>query len=264
MKQKLIILNLISVFVVAFGLTTFLHELAHAITAKFIGIESILFHSYVSYDNSKTSAINQIYILSSGPLFSFLQAIAFIMLLRKKSKFDFIGLFYLWMGIIGMVVFLGYIMMGPFMPYGDTGKIYAILSIPNYVSISLSILALIVIIFFFRKLTPVFSDFLFNLKAASEFEKQKSYMLFFLLPIALGTIINVLTSLPAPTMMSLAFPLVIPLALAPSAIRLKKTNWFSDKESSRKNDFSKTSYWSIIAMILIIVISRILTIGIKI
>lgn len=264
MKQKSIILNLISVFVVAFGLTTFLHEFAHAITAKLLGVESILFHTYVSYDNSTTLAIHQIYILSSGPLFSLLQALGFLMLLRKRDKIDFIAFFYLWMGIIGIVVFLGYIMMGPFVPYGDTGRIYAILSIPSYISFSLSILALIAIIFFFRKLTPVFANFLFSLKAVTEFESQKTFMLIFGFPLFVGTVINILISLPAPTMMSLAFPIAVPLTMIPTAIRLSKSSWAVDKNSSKANNFSKRTYWPIVAMIMIIVISRILAIGINI
>lgn len=264
MKQKLIIINLISVFVVAFGLTTFLHEFAHAITAKMVGVESVLFHSYVSYDNSTTSSIHQIYILSSGPLISLLQAFVFLFLLRKRVKIDFIALLYLWLGIIGMVVFLGYIMMGPFMPYGDTGKIYAILSIPNYISFSLTILALIVIILFFRKLTHVFANFLFQLKGESEFESKKSFMLFFVLTLITGTVFNILISLPAPTMMSLAFPMVIPLTMIPSAIRLYKLSWSSEKKLSKESSFSKRTYWPIMAMLFIIVILRILAMGINI
>lgn len=264
MKQKSIILNLISVFVVAFGLTTFLHEFAHAITAKLVGVDSILFHSYVSFDNSTTPANHQIYILLSGPLLSLLQALVFQMLLRKRNKFDFIAIFYLWMGIIGTVVFLGYIMMGPLMPYGDTGKIYSLLYVPSYFSFTLSITALIAIIFFFKRMTPVFADFLFSLKNASELENQKSVILFFCTPLFVGTIINILISLPAPTMMSLAFPTVIPFTLIPSAIRLSKSSFSFDKNSSKTIEFSNKAYWPIITMMIIIVISRILTIGINI
>lgn len=264
MKQKLIILNLVSVFVVAFGLTTFSHEFAHALTAKMVGVESVLFHSYVSYDNSTTPSIYQIYILSSGPLISLLQASSFLILLRKRAKIDFISLLYLWMGIIGMVVFLGYIMMGPFIPYGDTGKVYAILSIPIFVSFSLTVLTLIAIIFFFRKLTPVIAKFLFFMKSETEFESNASFKFLFVLPISIGTAINILISLPAPTMMSLAFPMAIPLTMIPSAIRLHKSNLSSEKYSSKESGFSKRTYWSIIAMILIIVISRILAMGVNI
>lgn len=264
MKQKLIILNLISVFVVAFGLSTFLHEFAHAITAKLVGVDPVLFHTYVSYDNSATSLNHQIYILSSGPLFSLFQALAFLIVLRKRVEFDFISIFYLWMAIIGMVVFLGYIMMGPFMPYGDTGKIYEILSIPRYISLSLTVLALIAIIFFFRKLTPFFANFLFNLKAVSEFENQKTFIRFFGFPLFVGTIINVLISLPAPTMMSLAFPIVVPLAMIPSTIKLSKASWAVNKTSLKANDLPYRTYWPSIAMIIIIVISRILATGIDI
>ncbi len=57
MKEKVLLLNLISVFVVGFALTTFLHEIAHAIIAKMVGVKPELFHSYVSYNDSSTSAI---------------------------------------------------------------------------------------------------------------------------------------------------------------------------------------------------------------
>lgn len=264
MKQRLILVNLISIIVVAFGLTTFLHEFAHAITARLFGVNSTLFHTYVSFDNSITSTSQELFILSSGPLISFFQAILFLTLLRKKNKIDFIGLFYLWMGIIGMVVFLGYMMMGPFIPYGDTGKIYTILATPTYISFSLAALAMVGIILFFRKLTPLFIDFLFNLRALSEFEKSKFFLIFFILPLLVGTIINTLISLPAPTIMSIAFPLVLPLAMLPSAIRIRKSSWRLVKDSTKENEILKITYWPILSMILIIIISRGLATGINV
>lgn len=264
MKVNQIILNLIAVFVVAFAFTTFLHELAHAITAKMLGVDSVLFHSYVSYDNTTTPENHQLLIVSSGPLISLLQSLVFLMLVRRAAKIDLVALLYLWLGIVGMVVFLGYIMMGPFMPYGDTGKIYAILSVPDYIALSLSALALIVIIFFFRKLKPFFVDFMLQIKAETGFENKKTIWLFFVLPIFVGTLINVLISLPAPTLMSLAFPMVIPLTMIPSTIRLLKSNWLDEKQASNETIFSKGAYWAIIAMIVMVVISRILAVGINI
>lgn len=263
MKQKLTILNLISILVIAFGLTTFLHEFAHAMAAKCVGVNSTLFHTYVSFDNSTTPASHEVLILSSGPLVSFFQAILFLILLRKRNKTDFTGLFYLWMGIIGMVVFLGYIMMGPFIPYGDTGKIYTLLATPAYVSYSLAAFALIGIILLFRKLTPLFIQFLSSLMTISGFEKSRSLFLFFILPLLAGTIINTSISLPAPTMVSIAFPLILPLTMLPSAIRIGRSNWVTSKNSTEENRLSRITYWPIILLIVIIIISRIMAAGIN-
>lgn len=85
-------------------------------------------------------------------------------------------------------------MMGPFMPYRDTGKICTILSISNFISFSFTILALIAIILFFRKLTPIFAKILFFLKTETAFGSSQSFMLLFVLPILNGTIINILIS----------------------------------------------------------------------
>ena len=264
MKQRLIVLNLISILVVAFGLTTFLHEIAHAIAAKLVGVNPTLFHTYVSFDNSSIPASNEVIVLISGPLFSLFQAIVFLILLRRRDKTDLLRLFYLWMAIIGMVVFLGYVMMGPFIPYGDTGKIYAILGTPTYVSLSLAALALIAIVIFFRKLSPLFVQFLAMLRTISGIEKSRSLFLFLILPLLVSTVVNALISLPAPTAVSMAFPLLLPITMLPSILRVGKSSWAPDKSSNEEVTLSKTAYWPIYSMALIIIISRFLAMGIPI
>ncbi len=264
MNQRLIILNLISILVTAFALTTFLHEFAHAIVATLLDANPTLFHNYVSIDISTVPSNHELFILSAGPLASFFQAVLFLTLLRRKNNIDFIGLFYLWMGIIGAIVFLGYIIMGSLMPYGDIGRAYTILAIPPFVSFSFSTLALIGIVFFFRKLRLVFISFLSELRVLSGFEKIKSLYVFFVLPLVVSTIINALNSLPVPTVMSLAFPLLLPFTLLPSAIRISKSNWDSGESSAEESEFSKITYWPTLSMILMIIISRILATGINI
>ncbi len=264
MKEKILLLNLIAVFVAGFALTTFLHEIAHAITAKMVNTEPVLFHSYVSYDSLATPAMHQLYIAAAGPLFSLLQALIFIRLLHTKTKIDFVAFLYLWMSIIGMVVFLGYIMMGPFVSYGDTGKIYTILAVPEYISLALAATALICIIYFFRKLTLVIGHFIFQLKTETGYENKKAISLFFVFPLLIGTLINVLISLPAPTTMSLVFPIVISLTMIPSVIRVKNFILPSDSNSLSENIFLKKNYRPILLMVIMILISRILATGIEI
>lgn len=264
MKIKLLVLNFIAVFVVAFALTTFFHEFAHAVVAKVLHVYPVLFHSYVSYDNTGVLAVHQLYIAVVGPLVSFSQAVFFLILLRLKFRFDLLGLLFLWLAIMGMVVVCGYVIMGPFVPYGDTGKIYEILPIPKIATYLFSVGALFVLIYFFRRITPKFTGFLYQLKKENGYSTQKTLRLFIGIPVIMGTIINVLFSLPAPTLMSLAFPIVITLTIIPTIISLKNSGLATYGNSFLENNFVNKSYWPIFLMILLIILSRILSVGITV
>jgi len=264
MKLKLLLLNFIAVFVVAFALTTFFHEFAHAAVAKVLHVYPVLFHSYVSYDNTGVLAVHQLYIAAVGPFVSFSQAVFFLILLRLKFRFDLLGMLFLWLAIMGMVVACGYVIIGPFVPYGDTGKIYEILPIPKIATYIFSVGALFVLIYFFRRITPKFIGFLYQLKTEYKYSTQKTLRLFIGIPLIIGTIINVLFSLPAPTLMSLAFPIVISLTMIPSVVRLKNSHLQTYGNSYLENNFVNKSYWAIILMILLILLSRILAAGITV
>ena len=262
MKIKLLLLNFVAVFVVAFALTTFFHEFAHAIIAKVLHVYPVLYHTFVSYDNTGTLAVHQLYIAAAGPFVSFSQAVFFLILLRLKFRFDLLGLLFLWMAIMGMVVVCGYVMIGPFIPYGDTGKIYEILPIPKIVTYIFSVGALFVLIYFFRRITPKFTGFLYQLKMENGYDTPKTLKLFIGIPLIIGTVINVLFSLPAPTMISLAFPIIIPLIMIPSVVRLNNSDLSTYGDSFLENNFADRTYWPIVLMILLIILSRILAVGI--
>jgi hypothetical protein len=57
-KKPVLILYLATVYASAFGLTTILHEAAHAMAAVVLGIPTILYHSYTSYESSITPEIS--------------------------------------------------------------------------------------------------------------------------------------------------------------------------------------------------------------
>jgi hypothetical protein len=263
MKRNIITINLAAVFVTAFALTTFLHEGAHALMAVWLGIAPVWFHTYVSYDNSTVPELHQALVAASGPLFSMLQAIVFYFLLRKRTTRDFMGYLYLWMTIVGSFAFLGYIMMGPFVAYGDTGKVYRILSIPSYVTYSLAVIAVVLFGFLFRKLIVPNREFIMAMRDRTAGEVNKPVQPFFVIPVMTGTIFNVLLSLPAPTGMSLAFPLLIPVIMIPTAIRLFKTRWPMKSESAVSDNHLKPVYWPLMAAVLLLIVSRILATGIQ-
>ncbi len=263
MKKPLVILNLASVFAIAFSLSAFLHELAHAIVAKLIHVQPVLFHSYVSYDASSTPHLHQAFVSGGGPLFSMVQAVLFFFLLRRRTKPDFVGLFYLWMTVVGMIIFLGYVIMGPLIPYGDTGRIYSLMHVPEVIGYSLAGIALTTMIFCLRKAVPVMATFMSQLKTESGLDHSRSLWRFYVLPLCIGTLVNLIVSLPAPTLMSLAAPFAISLAMIPSAIRLFHSNLTPAEGNASATMFSKTEFWPVVVMVAMVVISRILATGIR-
>ncbi|MCF8238802.1 MAG: hypothetical protein K9I85_11640 [Saprospiraceae bacterium] len=261
-KKRDILLGaqLTSVFVAAFALTTYLHEGTHALIAKWAGVHPVLFHSYVSYSEVGVPPMDQLWIAAAGPIWSLFQGLFFLWIGWRFGKKDLTHLFWIWLGIMGMVVFLGYIMMGPFMEYGDTGKIYAILATPQIVTIGLAIIGLVGIVFIFRRITPQLSQIIERFRT----EVSSPVFQLFILPIILGTGLNVLLSLPAPTPMSLMLPFVIFLTLIPSMFRMKEFLGPSASDEAKITIPVDQKYWPIVLMVLLLILSRVLAAGISV
>lgn len=264
MKQGLYIINLAAAFAGAFAITTFLHEGAHAITAYFAGAEPTLFHSYVSYNESGVPKTAQLAITAAGPLASLLQGMVFFRLARTRLLPDWTSLFLIWLSVCGMVVFLGYIMAAPFFSYGDTGKIYHMLGIPTFLSYALSVMAIPIVILYFRKLTPILSWHLLPAGIANGMGRSQTIAAFLLLPLLIGTGINALISLPAPTFMSILLPFIIPLTLVPSGIRLLRSDAYLKFRRPPENGHQVLTsvHWPWILTVFLFALSRWLVHGV--
>ena len=249
-----------AVFVVAFTLTTFLHELAHAVAAIAFGIPAKIFHSYVSYPDDMATPVQRAIIAASGPLFSAIQGTFAVFALRTKHLTPCFRLFWLWISIIGMVVFLGYIAIGPLVPYGDTGKVYAGLGLSRPVSIPLSVLALTGIGLLFRYFTRYFAGVIRLLHRDTGLSYHRLVLLFLGIPVVAGTVINVIVSLPAPTFISLVFPMIFPFMMIPTILRLYHSKW--PPVELNDNSLAKMVYWPVLAMVLLVVFLRLLTSGV--
>ena len=262
MKHLKAIVNLTAVFVTAFALSTLVHEAVHGLVAKAVGEHPVLFHSYVSYPDAAPPPLHRVYIAGSGPMISLLLGVVFLLLLRNHTAVNFITFFYLWMAVIGAFVFLGYMMLGPFVDYGDTGQVYSALEVPKYVSVPIAVLAFIAMAAFFRKLTPVLGSMMQGIKSFNQFDRRKTLWLYFIVPLLAGTLINVLLSLPAPTAMSLAFPVLMPFIMLPLAMRLFKSDKLWNSLEKKLLIYTR-SPWPMIIVVVMIIISRMLVSGIK-
>ena len=182
------IINQTSYFIIAFVLTTFLHELAHAIAAMLLGIEATLFHTYVSYSETGVAPHQKASIAAAGPLFSLIQWVLVLVILKTSSVKNYTP-FLWWLAVVGGIVFFGYVIMGPFVPYGDTGKIYTAFEVSQPVQYGLSTLGLFSIILFFRVLTPVMSTYLHAAIGDQNHKWSTTVKQLFILPLMIGTVL---------------------------------------------------------------------------
>ena len=125
-QDRNLFIHSVLIFVSAFVSNTLIHEGAHAVVAKVAGLHPVLHHNYVSTpDKESASTLVKILIPAAGPLMSLLQGIIFLIVLRRTDQKSLLTLFYLWLSVMGFINFVGYLMLTPVVPYGDTGRVFA-------------------------------------------------------------------------------------------------------------------------------------------
>ncbi|MEM8897816.1 MAG: hypothetical protein AAGC85_06915 [Bacteroidota bacterium] len=133
----------------AFIFTIVFHECGHYVAALILGYDAILFHNRVVYE-MLSAPEDEIWIAGAGLVLSLLQGIIAYNWVRRFPPNGF-ALWLLWMGITGVLAFMGDLMIGPLMPVGDIGKVYDILDVPPMIQIGIAIFSamLLIIIFIF-------------------------------------------------------------------------------------------------------------------
>jgi hypothetical protein len=110
-------------FVLAFCVTTMLHEFAHGFVSLALGGRAVVYTTYVRHgplaprQRALTSA--------AGPLTSLLQGVVAVLALPESGPAT-VRLFVLWLALHGFVNFFGYLITAPFEPTADVGKILGI------------------------------------------------------------------------------------------------------------------------------------------
>ena len=112
-------------YVLAFLLTTVLHEFGHAIVGALLGSSAVLHHNYVEHlDREILPVMHQAWIACAGPLVSLAQGLLLLLVVRRRSGGGLFNLFLLWCMLLGFGNFLGYLMTGPFFSAGDIGIVF--------------------------------------------------------------------------------------------------------------------------------------------
>ena len=112
-------LRLVLAFFVAYALNTALHECAHALMARFLGLPATLFHFYVNIDYPSGDSRTRVLCAIAGPLFSLgLGALSWGLYKKLQARPE--ALLFLYLSILGISIFLGNLFATSLVP-GDFG-----------------------------------------------------------------------------------------------------------------------------------------------
>lgn len=196
-------------YTAAFLLTVLLHETAHALMALAVGTHPVLYSSYV--DNPPVTAERQVLIALAGPGFSLAQGLALLAGARRGRGTGPGALFGLFLGVFGLINFLGYVMTGPFVPYGDIGQAEKTLNVPVAAAIGAAIAAAIALTIIVQRTAPLFMRFVpaagpEAVPAAAKAHKRPYLRALLLWPWLLGSVLITAVAWPLPTLISLVYP----------------------------------------------------------
>lgn len=265
--RYLLPLNLMSVYVTAFALSTYLHELAHAFAASLLGVHSTLFHTYTSYPSASAAAnpeLARVLIAAAGPLFSLLQMLAGWLLLRlRRQDGGLWRLLYIWLTMCGAIIFFGYLAIGPFVPDGDTGKIIAGLGITRNVALMLSALGIAAVLPLPRLFAVTLGEIIGSLRTAAPGLPGPAWLSLHVMPLLAGAGFCVLLSLPAPTPISLAAPICISLVMISMGFRLARIPALHGPAQTDLAATVRPALWPLLLMLAMLILSRVMAMGIS-
>jgi membrane-associated protease RseP (regulator of RpoE activity) len=199
-----VLINSTMAFVSAFIVTTFIHEFGHYLSYSLSGANPTIFHNYVQADDQQISINAKIISALAGPVISLLQGIVLGIVVSKKRKNTAIYLFYLWLSILGLVNFFGYLAMTPFSTTGDTGKVAELMNLNSSVRMMIAIAGLVLLILVIFKVGKKFSNFI---SAKYSWKERRNYVYSIMfLPIIFGSILNTLLALPVIVVLSVIYP----------------------------------------------------------
>ncbi len=124
-------------FVLAAMVTSLVHELAHAVAGLIVGLIPTVSPFSVSFvpDPTRTQALVT---AAAGPGFSLVLGLVLVVVARSWGS-GFVRLFWMWLAFMSVMNFVGYLVIAPIAPAGDTGQFLELLGSPTLVTIALSL-----------------------------------------------------------------------------------------------------------------------------
>lgn len=259
--MKTILLNSALALSSAFIFTIVLHELAHYATALIMGYEAIIFHNRVVYE-MLTSPEDELGIAAAGPVFSLVQGMLAFHLVKRFPPNGF-SLWLLWMGIAGILTFMGYLMIAPFIPVGDTGKVFSILGVPHMIQLGLAIFAAIALTIIFISSARLFEPFVGEDLEGDKRKKARWARNMIMFPLFIGLILVTLLQFPLTHFISLLGTIFPPFSIMVifGAFMVRKLSFSSFQTTSKIH--LHVSVFLVVLTVLGIVLNRWMAMGIS-
>jgi hypothetical protein len=128
-------------------ITTALHEASHGFVAKALGFSPKIYPFFE--DNPRGTTSQDILILAGGPVGSLVFGIAFAwMYYRGSTKYSFGRFLLCWLALLGVIEFVNYLIVTPWLSGGDTAVIADRLgwqAAPRYAVAAVGLVALFVL-----------------------------------------------------------------------------------------------------------------------
>jgi len=261
--NKNIIINSTILFVIASIIEQTLHECGHFFAGILVhSKEVVLYHNYMSSNDSDLSSLKIIIVKASGPIVSLLIGIIFHLICSFQQKRNLLFLFNLYMSVFGYIGFWGYIMISPFFIYGDTGYIFFTLGFPLWLTILIATSGAIILFFIMKKLTRFFVE-TGSLEIIENTKERKSFiesLIFY--PLFLGIIITTLMNLPVPTLLSLIAPICSPFTILWTYGYALKEKYPLQNSNKEFDKLTRLNTFLPVILCIIIIINRLLVYGI--
>jgi len=258
MKTKRnIVLNSSIFYVIAFLVTTILHELSHAMVGALNNSDPVLHHNYVEHlSPSHLTVVQQVSIALAGPILSLIQGLMSGWVYLKSKKHNPIHLFLLWFSVLGFNNFFGYLMTGPLFKAGDIGKAYLLLELPLFPQIALAFIGAAALLFIAYKLTAPFLQFSYEQKWVTDERSRKNFSLrIIILPWIIGSGIITILYLPIIAIVSIIYPIMSGMVFIfpwQNAQRIKHV------KLSNNNKIGKLSILSLCLLIVLIMVFKLI------
>lgn len=207
LKNKSLAINSILIAVSTSIIGTILHESAHYVAGYYLGLNPELHHNYVN-PLAEGTELQNILMAAAGPLFSLVFGVVIMFISIKFIKPSLLKLFMTWLGMGSILGLLGYLLISPIAKNGDTGRVFAYLQIPTFVSVIIAIASFAFITYLFKKWS---NQFVFY-KHDDTFDKTETTKQLFFYPIFGSIIIVTLLNFPITTWVSLLPTLFMPMS----------------------------------------------------
>ena len=206
LKNNYLGINSVLIDISTYLISFILHESAHYLVADYFNLNPELHHNFVK-PLIEPSEKQLMLIALAGPTLSVIFGIIILFISIKLTKPSLLKLFLLWFSMSNILMFLGYMLIAPFIKNGDTGLVFNYYKVPVFISIIIAIITFIITKKIFEYLSKEFIYY----KNADIFDKKECQKQLFIFPIIFLIVCVSLLNLPIVVWYSLLPTLFIPL-----------------------------------------------------